>query len=114
QAILVAVFFPAEDGIRVFHVTGVQTCALPISGLIGGPQAKVRRERLGELLKIGYTNGKQLHKRLMMFQITKEDFIEALKCVLQRSEERRVRKECRPRRWRSHEKEKILSGQERR
>src|SRR5690606_29191842 len=84
------------------------------AGLIGGPQAKVRRERLGELLKIGYTNGKQLHKRLMMFQITKEDFIEALKCVLQEEKERRVRKECRPRRWRSHEKEKILSGQERR
>src|SRR5690606_40868345 len=29
---LVGVFFlfQAEDGIRVFHVTGVQTCALPI------------------------------------------------------------------------------------
>src|SRR5690606_40706295 len=25
-----AFFFHAEDGIRVFHVTGVQTCALPI------------------------------------------------------------------------------------
>src|SRR5690606_41104008 len=24
-------FFQAEDGIRHFHVTGVQTCALPIS-----------------------------------------------------------------------------------
>src|SRR5436309_13212102 len=24
-------FFEAEDGIRAFHVTGVQTCALPIS-----------------------------------------------------------------------------------
>src|SRR6266511_1667262 len=24
-------FFHAEDGIRYFHVTGVQTCALPIS-----------------------------------------------------------------------------------
>src|SRR5215475_6799619 len=24
-------FFQAEDGIRGFHVTGVQTCALPIS-----------------------------------------------------------------------------------
>src|SRR5690606_25614832 len=29
--------FQAEDGIRVFHVTGVQTCALPISGM-GEPQ----------------------------------------------------------------------------
>src|SRR5690606_41040223 len=26
-------FFQAEDGIRDFHVTGVQTCALPISHL---------------------------------------------------------------------------------
>src|SRR5439155_26798651 len=26
-------FFQAEDGIRVGHVTGVQTCALPIFGL---------------------------------------------------------------------------------
>src|SRR5690606_39767904 len=29
--IAVAFFFQAEDGIRDFHVTGVQTCALPIS-----------------------------------------------------------------------------------
>src|SRR5690606_3572649 len=26
-------FFQAEDGIRDFHVTGVQTCALPIWGI---------------------------------------------------------------------------------
>src|SRR5690606_39334059 len=29
--VIVIVFFHAEDGIRDFHVTGVQTCALPIS-----------------------------------------------------------------------------------
>src|SRR5690606_39626682 len=28
---LLTFFFQAEDGIRDFHVTGVQTCALPIS-----------------------------------------------------------------------------------
>src|SRR5690606_41176165 len=27
-------FFEAEDGIRDFHVTGVQTCALPISSAL--------------------------------------------------------------------------------
>src|SRR5690606_40113673 len=27
-------FFQAEDGIRDFHVTGVQTCALPIFGVV--------------------------------------------------------------------------------
>src|SRR5690606_40140126 len=30
-------FFQAEDGIRDFHVTGVQTCALPISGAAPEP-----------------------------------------------------------------------------
>src|SRR5690606_11281872 len=34
-------FFQAEDGIRDFHVTGVQTCALPIS--TPAPPAGVRR-----------------------------------------------------------------------
>src|SRR5271165_6013529 len=29
-------FFQAEDGIRDFHVTGVQTCALPISARAAG------------------------------------------------------------------------------
>src|SRR5690606_40962612 len=29
----VSFFFQAEDGIRDFHVTGVQTCALPISSM---------------------------------------------------------------------------------
>src|SRR5215813_14851550 len=30
-------FFQAEDGIRAADVTGVQTCALPILALRGGP-----------------------------------------------------------------------------
>src|SRR5690606_39619165 len=39
-------FFQAEDGIRDFHVTGVQTCALPISldpllTLVGGDHHRV-------------------------------------------------------------------------
>ena len=37
--------------------------------LIGHPDSRMRRNRLGELLQIGYTNGKQLQKRLSMFQI---------------------------------------------
>src|SRR5690606_41197966 len=33
-------FFHAEDGIRDFHVTGVQTCALPIlAAMLSGPHA---------------------------------------------------------------------------
>ncbi|MGE6632333.1 ribonuclease M5 [Bacillus sp. NPDC077027] len=53
------------------------------AGLIGGDAAKRRRERLGILLNIGYTNAKQLQKRLQMFQITKRDFIAALETVMQ-------------------------------
>jgi ribonuclease M5 len=53
------------------------------AGLIGGNQAKARREKLGLLLKIGYTNGKQLHKRLQMFQISREEYIQAVTKILQ-------------------------------
>ena len=53
------------------------------AGLVGGEMAKSRRERMGKLLKIGYTNAKQLHKRLQMFQVSKESFAEAYKQVIQ-------------------------------
>lgn len=46
--------------------------------LIGGPAARQRRERLGELLGIGYGNGKQLVRRLNMFQITPNQFAQAV------------------------------------
>ncbi|RLQ91695.1 ribonuclease M5 [Falsibacillus albus] len=57
------------------------------AGLIGGTRSKERRTRLGEVLKIGYTNGKQLHKRLMMFQITKEAFADAISKVIQEEQD---------------------------
>ena len=47
-------------------------------GLIGGQLAKHKREKLGEILNIGYVNGKQLLKRLEMFHITKEEFEQAM------------------------------------
>ena len=53
------------------------------AGLIGGPQSKDRRIALGEKLRIGYTNGKQLHKRLRMFNIQKEEFKKALMEIIQ-------------------------------
>src|SRR5690606_41160927 len=34
-------FFQAEDGIRDFHVTGVQTCALPILRPFSWPRSSV-------------------------------------------------------------------------
>lgn len=58
-------------------------------GLLGGPNAKKRRERLGEMLKLGHTNGKQMLKRLQMFHITKEEFVNACEQMLQEEEDER-------------------------
>src|SRR5690606_40189591 len=46
-------FFQAEDGIRDFHVTGVQTCALPISFRHGSSAGAgpVQRPRVPPLLR---------------------------------------------------------------
>src|SRR5690606_41333758 len=40
-------FFQAEDGIRAFHVTGVQTCALPIF-LVGDVEQRAHAVRGGQ------------------------------------------------------------------
>ncbi|KGX90092.1 ribonuclease M5 [Pontibacillus halophilus JSM 076056 = DSM 19796] len=56
---------------------------LVIFGLNGGAKAKDRRQKLGSKLKIGYTNGKQLYKRLSMFEITRGEFIKAMDEILQ-------------------------------
>lgn len=57
-------------------------------GLLDGPDAKARRMRLGETLRIGYTNGKQLKKRLEMFGITPAQVEKAVhsNSVLQKEE----------------------------
>lgn len=39
-------------------------------GLLMGPDSRKRREYLGDHLRIGYCNGKQLLKRLLLFDIT--------------------------------------------
>src|SRR5206468_4776742 len=75
---LVFFFFQAEDGIRDLIVTGVQTCALPI--FLGG---LVVVEQIFSWPGIGW---------LMINSITQRDY-----AVVQRSEERRVGKECRSR-----------------
>lgn len=49
--------------------------------LLGKPQSKERRKRLGEILKIGYANGKQLLNRLHMFQIEREAFERAVQRI---------------------------------
>lgn len=47
------------------------------AGLLVHPQAADRRLRMGKLLGIGYANGKQFYNRCRMFQITREEFLQA-------------------------------------
>ncbi len=53
-------------------------------GLIGGPKAKERRKALGNQLKIGYANAKQLEKRLTVFEITTEQFEETIQAIIEK------------------------------
>src|SRR5206468_7008584 len=73
--LLVFFFFQAEDGIRDLIVTGVQTCALPISASTATPAAGHGSSRVSSR-----TPSTRVSARLSM-----------------RSEERRVGKECRSR-----------------
>ncbi|WP_100486507.1 ribonuclease M5 [Sporolactobacillus pectinivorans] len=49
--------------------------------LLGGPRSRALRQQLGDSLKIGYANGKQLYKRLRMFQITPEELERAMASI---------------------------------
>ncbi|WP_274648399.1 ribonuclease M5 [Paenibacillus humicola] len=48
------------------------------AGLVVHSEASDRRLRMGNLLGIGYANGKQFFKRCTMFRITKAEFAAAL------------------------------------
>lgn len=50
-------------------------------GLLGGSRAKFLRQQIGERLNIGYTNGKQLAKRLAMFAIDEATLRQTIKKV---------------------------------
>src|SRR5439155_12275083 len=76
-------FFQAEDGIRDGHVTGVQTCALPICGA-----SNVVRE---DAVRKG-----------LLFAGTEGSVYVSFNDGDDRSEERRVGKECRSRWWPEH------------
>src|SRR5256885_12030340 len=84
-------FFQAEDGIRDYKVTGVQTCALPIcsgaSGLIGA-------EIAAKSPPDGYTILFTTASLSVNISLYKKIPFDPLK---DRSEERRVGKECRSR-----------------
>src|SRR5438309_6725403 len=87
-------FFQAEDGIRDGTVTGVQTCALPICAR--GPQAR-RACRHGRQLFPAGGGGTQPLRRLRRPLLTLPLGYRFRLWSWDRSEERRVGKECRSR-----------------
>src|SRR5690625_6214001 len=48
RCFLLFFFFQAEDGIRDGHVTGVQTCALPIYRIVPPSQSEMVRDALAD------------------------------------------------------------------
>src|SRR5256885_4006818 len=90
------VFFQAEDGIRDYKVTGVQTCALPISfeQLGVGTNAVDDRDRGSEIL-VHRLGAQHERGRLDAARTGYADVDQRVGPV--RSEERRVGKECRSR-----------------
>src|SRR5256886_7876945 len=100
------VFDQAEDGIRDLTVTGVQTCALPISQfgklLLGWKQAMDRAaldcDAIGELERLYKTINAECDANPARLEEAKQELV---KLQGGRSEERRVGKECRSR-WSPH------------
>src|SRR5688572_29179859 len=94
-------FFQAEDGIRDLTVTGVQTCALPISSTVPTSTRSGRARSSGAIA----TRGRPWPRSPRTPRARKRCSSRA------RSEERRVGKECRSRRAPYHEKKKHVGYQ---
>ena len=101
-------FFQAEDGIRDSPVTGVQTCALPISRdysqdvIYSGPLYRAQRREGGHLrLMFDHASGGLATRDGQPpthFEIAGSDLVfHPATTYIERSEERRVGKECRSR-----------------
>src|SRR5690606_40985226 len=97
-------FFQAEDGIRDFHVTGVQTCALPIYAIAGTVLPCLRRPAYRQALRVHRLPGRLRALRTpsspIPLRCVRIPGGEAARCA--RSEERRVGKEGRSRAARAH------------
>src|SRR5690606_39630840 len=93
-------FFQAEDGIRDFHVTGVQTCALPIS-VQEGRLAPSRLPACEGLALVSSVLGIVPVHKVDCLRLPSNARIAKIQSLVQshfgfpRSEERRVGKECR-------------------
>src|SRR5256886_6327574 len=93
--LLIFFFFQAEDGIRDLTVTGVQTCALPISTVLGRKTYEVS-------LRMGAKFDSRTRNLVCSRHARPADAPSGVEFVNDaigplRSEERRVGKECRSR-----------------
>src|SRR5690606_40377229 len=97
----------AEDGIRDFHVTGVQTCALPILRIINEPTAAalaygLDKKSEGKVIAVYDLGGGTFDISILeigdgVFEVLSTNGDTFLGGEDFRSEERRVGKECRAR-----------------
>src|SRR3989442_8821547 len=87
-------FFQAEDGIRDADVTGVQTCALPISLCWTGPWKKCLMPSAPWVEQGLFPN---LEMMTVGEYLTRGVTVRGSCSIPLRSEERRVGKECRSR-----------------
>src|SRR5437764_7515135 len=110
MSVLFVFFFQAEDGIRDTSVTGVQTCALPIldvgakrDSAAQHPPARVAGAQVVErqLEHLRDLGGRRRPRVAGLDQADER---------IDRSEERRVGKECRTGRWPYHKKRRRYEG----
>src|SRR5690606_40799528 len=95
--------FQAEDGIRDFHVTGVQTCALPISRMRGAgatlddimPALETIRDTNFVVFTVGTLEFLQKNGRIGRASALLGGLLNVKPLLTLRSEERRVGKESR-------------------
>src|SRR5207253_6461489 len=94
---IILFFFQAEDGIRDGHVTGVQTCALPI--WITG---RGLRRRIFDFPTIAARSRTRSSVAWVWANAGGSTTERCARASWPRSEERRVGKECRSRWWAGH------------